>query len=94
MAPFDQPQTSTPIKVVRKEERRLEVTVEAVEAVADKVRKDTMKKIQTPNFKFFAARTKSVYNTDKGFCLGGRHFIMWPVTVESWITVENEYIKK
>lgn len=31
MAPFDQPQTSTPIKAVRKEERRLEVTVEAVE---------------------------------------------------------------
>lgn len=42
MAPFDQPQTSTPIKVIRKEERRLEVTVEAVEpskieAAADKV---------------------------------------------------------
>ncbi|KAG8010144.1 Protein 4.1 [Nibea albiflora] len=31
MAPFDQPQTSTPIKAGRKEERRLEVTVEAVE---------------------------------------------------------------
>lgn len=31
MAPIDQPQTSTPIKTVRKEERRLEVTVEAVE---------------------------------------------------------------
>ncbi|XP_027142935.1 titin isoform X9 [Larimichthys crocea] len=31
MAPFDQPQTSTPIKPGRKEERRLEVTVEAVE---------------------------------------------------------------
>lgn len=31
MAPFDQPQTSTPIKVTRKEERKLEVTVEAVE---------------------------------------------------------------
>lgn len=31
MAPFDQPQTSTPIKTVRKDERRLEVTVEAVE---------------------------------------------------------------
>lgn len=42
MAPFDQPQTSTPIKVIRKEERRLEVTVEAVEpskmeAATDKV---------------------------------------------------------
>lgn len=60
MAPFDQPQTSTPIKVVRKEDRRLEVTVEAVEAVADKVRKDTMKKIQMPNFKFFADGTKSL----------------------------------
>lgn len=40
MAPFDQPQTSTPIKTTRKEERKLEVTVEAVEpskidAVAD-----------------------------------------------------------
>ncbi|XP_068180211.1 uncharacterized protein [Antennarius striatus] len=31
MAPLDQPQTSTPIKTIRKEERRLEVTVEAVE---------------------------------------------------------------
>ncbi|XP_036930189.1 uncharacterized protein LOC119006009 isoform X12 [Acanthopagrus latus] len=31
MAPLDQPQTSTPIKTSRKEERRLEVTVEAVE---------------------------------------------------------------
>nr|XP_046256671.1 uncharacterized protein LOC124065372 isoform X14 [Scatophagus argus] len=31
MAPFDQPQTSTPIKTGHKEERRLEVTVEAVE---------------------------------------------------------------
>lgn len=31
MAPFDQPQTSTPIKTTRKEERKLEVTVEAVE---------------------------------------------------------------
>ncbi|XP_041798225.1 uncharacterized protein LOC121610272 isoform X2 [Chelmon rostratus] len=31
MAPFDQPQTSTPIKAGLKEERRLEVTVEAVE---------------------------------------------------------------
>ncbi|XP_045901683.1 uncharacterized protein LOC123968783 isoform X4 [Micropterus dolomieu] len=31
MAPFDQPQTSTPIKTDRKEERKLEVTVEAVE---------------------------------------------------------------
>ncbi|XP_070821751.1 uncharacterized protein [Chaetodon trifascialis] len=31
MAPFDQPQTSTPIKTSLKEERRLEVTVEAVE---------------------------------------------------------------
>lgn len=31
MAPFDQPQTSTPIKTIRKEERKLEVTVEAVE---------------------------------------------------------------
>lgn len=69
MAPFDQPQTSTPIKVVRKEERRLEVTVEAVEAVADKVRKDTMKKIQMPNFKFFAARTKSVITRIKVFVL-------------------------
>uniref|UniRef100_H3DM78 Protein 4.1 n=1 Tax=Tetraodon nigroviridis TaxID=99883 RepID=H3DM78_TETNG len=29
--PFDQPQTSTPIKTTRKEERKLEVTVEAVE---------------------------------------------------------------
>lgn len=42
MAPFDQPQTSTPIKTIRKEERKLEVTVEAVEpskieSVADKV---------------------------------------------------------
>ncbi|KAM7383637.1 hypothetical protein PAMP_003272 [Pampus punctatissimus] len=31
MAPLDQPQTSTPIKPSRKEERKLEVTVEAVE---------------------------------------------------------------
>lgn len=31
MAPFDQPQTSTPIKTSRKEERKLEVTVEAME---------------------------------------------------------------
>lgn len=31
MAPFEQPQTSTPIKAVRKEERRLEVTVESAE---------------------------------------------------------------
>nr|XP_040021534.1 uncharacterized protein LOC120810753 isoform X7 [Gasterosteus aculeatus aculeatus] len=31
MAPLDQPQTSTPIKTSRKEERKLEVTVEAVE---------------------------------------------------------------
>ncbi len=31
MAPLDQPQTSTPIKTSRKEERRLEVTVETVE---------------------------------------------------------------
>uniref|UniRef100_A0A8C2WPU8 Protein 4.1 n=1 Tax=Cyclopterus lumpus TaxID=8103 RepID=A0A8C2WPU8_CYCLU len=31
MAPFDQPQTSTPIKTGRKDERKLEVTVEAVE---------------------------------------------------------------
>uniref|UniRef100_A0A665VID9 Protein 4.1 n=1 Tax=Echeneis naucrates TaxID=173247 RepID=A0A665VID9_ECHNA len=31
MAPFDQPQTSTPIKPTRQEERKLEVTVEAVE---------------------------------------------------------------
>nr|XP_020492998.1 uncharacterized protein LOC109986625 isoform X7 [Labrus bergylta] len=31
MAPFDQPQTSTPIKTGRLEERKLEVTVEAVE---------------------------------------------------------------
>ncbi|CAK6960487.1 uncharacterized protein LOC128367095 [Scomber scombrus] len=31
MAPLDQPQTSTPIKTSRKDERRLEVTVEAVE---------------------------------------------------------------
>lgn len=31
MAPFEQPQTSTPIKTSRKEERKLEVTVEAVE---------------------------------------------------------------
>lgn len=31
MAPFDQPQTSTPIKTGRQEERKLEVTVEAVE---------------------------------------------------------------
>ncbi|XP_075964993.1 uncharacterized protein LOC142969175 isoform X11 [Anarhichas minor] len=31
MAPFDLPQTSTPIKTGRKEERKLEVTVEAVE---------------------------------------------------------------
>ncbi|XP_035528044.1 uncharacterized protein LOC118335725 [Morone saxatilis] len=31
MAPFDQPQTSTPIKTGRKEERRLQVTVETVE---------------------------------------------------------------
>lgn len=31
MAPFDQPQTSTPIKTTRMEERKLEVTVEAVE---------------------------------------------------------------
>ncbi|XP_068614416.1 uncharacterized protein [Brachionichthys hirsutus] len=31
MAPLDQPQTSTPIKNIRKEERRLKVTVEAVE---------------------------------------------------------------
>lgn len=29
--PFDQPQTSTPIKTTRMEERKLEVTVEAVE---------------------------------------------------------------
>ncbi|KAM4581075.1 uncharacterized protein PAE49_005741 isoform 3-T4 [Odontesthes bonariensis] len=31
MAPFEQPQTSTPIRTSRQEERRLEVTVEAVE---------------------------------------------------------------
>lgn len=31
MGPFDQPQTSTPIKTTLKEERKLEVTVEAVE---------------------------------------------------------------
>lgn len=31
MAPFEQPQTSTPIKMGLREERRLEVTVEAVE---------------------------------------------------------------
>lgn len=31
MAPFDQPQTSTPIKTGRLEERKLEVTVEAAE---------------------------------------------------------------
>ena len=31
MAPFEQPQTSTPIKTSRQEERKLEVTVEAVE---------------------------------------------------------------
>ncbi|XP_039973220.1 uncharacterized protein LOC120783904 isoform X3 [Xiphias gladius] len=31
MAPFDQPQTSTPIKTSHQEERKLEVTVEAVE---------------------------------------------------------------
>ncbi|MEQ2275923.1 hypothetical protein XENORESO_011019 [Xenotaenia resolanae] len=31
MAPFDQPQTSTPIKTSRLEERKLEVTVEATE---------------------------------------------------------------
>ncbi|XP_070767718.1 uncharacterized protein [Enoplosus armatus] len=31
MAPFDQPQTSTPIKTGRKDERKLEVTVEAME---------------------------------------------------------------
>ncbi|XP_042345169.1 uncharacterized protein LOC121945189 isoform X2 [Plectropomus leopardus] len=31
MAPLDQPQTSTPIKTSRQEERKLEVTVEAVE---------------------------------------------------------------
>ncbi|CAB1416778.1 unnamed protein product [Pleuronectes platessa] len=31
MAPFDQPQTSTPIKTSRQDERKLEVTVEAVE---------------------------------------------------------------
>ncbi|XP_042281134.1 titin-like isoform X2 [Thunnus maccoyii] len=31
MAPLDQPQTSTPMKTSRKEERKLEVTVEAVE---------------------------------------------------------------
>lgn len=65
MAPFEQPQTSTPIKVIRKEERRLEVTVEAVEpskieAAADKVfkRKDALK-VQMLYFKFSAACTKS-----------------------------------
>lgn len=31
MAPFDQPQTSTPIKVSQQAERKLEITVEAVE---------------------------------------------------------------
>lgn len=31
MAPFDQPQTSTPIKASRLDERKLEVTMEAVE---------------------------------------------------------------
>ncbi|XP_054478342.1 LOW QUALITY PROTEIN: uncharacterized protein LOC129110178 [Anoplopoma fimbria] len=31
MAPFDQPQTSTPLKTSRQEERKLEVTVETVE---------------------------------------------------------------
>lgn len=31
MTPFDQPQTSTPIKIGRQEERRLEVTVETAE---------------------------------------------------------------
>lgn len=31
MAPLDQPQTSTPIKTSRQEERKLQVTVEAVE---------------------------------------------------------------
>lgn len=31
MAPLDQPQTSTPIKTSRQQERKLEVTVEAVE---------------------------------------------------------------
>lgn len=65
MAPFDQPQTSTPIKVIRKEERRLEVTVEAVEpskieAATDKVQ-----------MHFFATCTKSL----KVFCFGVRQFI-------------------
>lgn len=54
MAPFDQPQTSTPIKVIRKEERRLEVTVEAVEpskieASTDKVQMRVLRSF----FKFF-----------------------------------------
>lgn len=31
MSPIDQPQTSTPIKTGRQEERKLQVTVEAVE---------------------------------------------------------------
>lgn len=67
MAPFDQPQTSTPIKVIKKEERRLEVTVEAVEpskieAAADKVfkRKDELRKEQMLYFKFPPACTKRV----------------------------------
>ncbi|KAG7242152.1 hypothetical protein INR49_024198, partial [Caranx melampygus] len=37
MAPFDQPQTSTPIKTTRMEERKLEVTVEAVEPSKESV---------------------------------------------------------
>ncbi|XP_027142929.1 titin isoform X3 [Larimichthys crocea] len=48
MAPFDQPQTSTPIKPGRKEERRLEVTVEAVEPskIEAKAVKKRAKKIE------------------------------------------------
>lgn len=86
MAPFDQPQTSTPIKVIRKEDRRLEVTVEAVEpskieAAADKVfqREDVMKKVWMLYFKFSVACTKSlrVFTMRMHFCFGGRQLVIW-----------------
>lgn len=65
MAPFDQPQTSTPIKVIRKEERRLEVTVEAVEpskieASTDKVQMRVLRSFFNFFIYFFAVCTKSL----------------------------------
>lgn len=63
MAPFDQPQTSTPIKTSQQAERKLEITVEAVEPT----KIETEAEVKVLNF--FEYVFYHVYN----FCHFSRH---------------------